>query len=273
MMAVMTDFATILDTPGVEEVSELRGRVGFMAYHGGHLEWMTDVIAHRAAERSERLVLRRDPTRGDEGALPVDHGRPRRTPSALADFLDHVDIVITVHGFGRRGMFGSLLLGGQNRVFAEHVGTALRGHLPAYDVITDVDAIPKQLRGMHERNPVNVPRQQGVQIELPPRVRGASSPLWWDWEGPGLTPHTERLIDGLAHAATTWNPDRPASRRALAISSRFGQSGQRGGGSRRCRPALAEADGAGMGRRRCPWRSTVRARRCRYAGRGPRRHA
>jgi hypothetical protein len=34
-------------------------------------------------------------------------------------------------------------------------------------------------------------------------VRG-SSPLWWDWEGPGLTPHTEALIDGLADAATSW---------------------------------------------------------------------
>jgi hypothetical protein len=52
---------------------------------------------------------------------------------------------------------------------------------------------------------VNLARHGGVQIELPPRVRG-SSPLWWDWEGPGLTPHTEALIEGLVEAATTW-PD------------------------------------------------------------------
>ena len=199
----MTDFATILGTPGVEEVSELRGRVGFMAYHGGHLEWMTDVIAHRAAERSDSSFYAVIQPKGMKEHFPsttVD----RSHSTDLADFLDHVDIVITVHGFGRRGMFGSLLLGGQNRVFAAHVGTTLRRHLPAYNVITDVEEIPKQLRGMHERNPVNVPRQQGVQIELPPRVRGASSPLWWDWEGPDLTPHTERLIDGLAQSATTW---------------------------------------------------------------------
>jgi hypothetical protein len=55
---------------------------------------------------------------------------------------------------------------------------------------------------MHPRNPVNLPRSAGVQIELPPRVRG-SSPLWWDWEH-GVTPHTEALIDGLAAAATAW---------------------------------------------------------------------
>ena len=90
---------------------------------------------------------------------------------------------------------------------AEHVGASLRAHLPAYDVITDLDAIPKQLRGLHDLNPVNVPTQRGVQIELPPRVRG-SSPLWWDWEGPALTPHTESLIVGLVRAATTWRSDR-----------------------------------------------------------------
>jgi len=125
--------------------------------------------------------------------------------AALRSFIDHVDIVVTVHGFGRRGMFSSLLLGGSNRPFAEHVGDALRSELPAYDVVTDLDTIPKKLRGLHPDNPVNLPRQQGVQIELPPRVRG-SSPLWWDWEGPGLTPHTNSLIDGLVTAASTWAP-------------------------------------------------------------------
>ena len=181
----------------------LRGSVGFMAYHGGHLEWMTDVIARRAADASDAslyAVVQPEGMREHFPSTTVD----RDDSPTLAAFLDHVEIVITVHGFGRRGLFGSLLLGGRNRDFAEHVGSALREHLPAYDIITDVDAIPKPLRGMHERNPVNLPTHQGVQIELPPRVRG-SSPLWWDWEGPGLTPHTESLIDGLAAAALRWS--------------------------------------------------------------------
>jgi phage replication-related protein YjqB (UPF0714/DUF867 family) len=79
----------------------------------------------------------------------------------------------------------------------------LRAWLPAYEIVTDLAAIPEPLRGQHRANPVNLPRQSGVQIELPPRVRGLS-PMWWDWEGPGLTPHTEALIDGLADAVTTW---------------------------------------------------------------------
>ena len=52
-------FRELLDHPDVEEVITLRGqdlpldqRIGFMAYHGGGLEEMTEVIAMRAAERS-----------------------------------------------------------------------------------------------------------------------------------------------------------------------------------------------------------------------------
>ncbi len=125
-----------------------------------------------------------------------------------------------------------MLLGGGNRIFADHVGASLRRSLPAYDIVTDIDAIPEQLRGLHDRNPVNLSRDGGVQIELPPRVRG-SSPLWWDWEGPGLTPHTESLIDGLVEAATTWpgHPAQPRIRSPVALSANtpnFGLSGQTG---------------------------------------------
>jgi phage replication-related protein YjqB (UPF0714/DUF867 family) len=198
----MTRFAALLDSPGVEEVCELRGPIGFMAYHGGHLEWMTDVIAHRAAERAGASLYSVTQPVGMREHLSSLLVNPAES-SRLASFLDHVEIVVTVHGFGRRGMFSSLLLGGRNRSFAEHVGASLRRHLPAYDVRTDLDTIPHALRGQHDKNPVNLPPQQGVQIELPPRVRG-SSPMWWDWQGPDLTPHTTALIDALVEAATTW---------------------------------------------------------------------
>lgn len=198
----MPAFASLLARPGVEEVSELRGRVGFMAYHGGALEVMTDVIARRAAERSGASCYSVIQPPGMRDHLASIEVRPQES-AALAEFVEHVDIVITVHGYGRRGLFGSLLLGGGNRPFATHVGAALEQTLPAYDIRTELDSIPKALRGLHPSNPVNLPRNGGVQIELPPRVRG-SSPLWWDWEGPGLTPHTEALIDGLTHAAITW---------------------------------------------------------------------
>lgn len=218
----MTAFAALLASPGVDEVSELRGRIGFMAYHGGSLEAMTDVIAARAAERSEASYYAVIQPDGMRRHLPSIKVRPEESPR-LAEFLAHVDIVVTVHGYGRRGLFGSLLLGGGNRRFAEHVGGALRRALPAYDIVTEVDAIPKPLRGLHRDNPVNLPRDGGVQIELPPRVRG-SSPLWWDWEGPGLTPHTDALIDGLATAASTWPA--PQSTPQLAPTRKSAESGR-----------------------------------------------
>lgn len=199
--------AELLAHPGVQEVCELRGRFGFMAYHGGSLEEMTDVIAAAAAERAGASYYGIVQPADLQWHIPSTKISPVDSPM-LAEFLEHVDVVVTVHGFGRRGMFTSLLLGGQHRSLAEHLGGHLRTHLPAYDVVTDLERIPVELRGLHRRNPVNLPRGRGVQLELPPRVRG-SSPLWWDWEH-GLTPHTRSLIDALASAATSF-PLAPSS--------------------------------------------------------------
>jgi phage replication-related protein YjqB (UPF0714/DUF867 family) len=199
----MSAFADLLSHPEVDEVSELRGRFGFMAYHGGGLEVMTDVIAQRAAELSGASYYGVHQPPGMEWHIPSAKISPDHSP-AMAEFLEHVDCVITVHGYGRRGLFTSLLVGGTNRELADHIAPHLRRALPAYDIRTDLDSIPRELRGQHPANPVNLPRHRGVQLELPPRVRG-SSPLWWDWEGPGLTPHTESLITALADAAVTWS--------------------------------------------------------------------
>jgi phage replication-related protein YjqB (UPF0714/DUF867 family) len=191
-------FAELLALPDVAEECELRGSFGFMAYHGGGLEEMTDVIAREAAARAGAsyygVVHPADWTLH----LPSIRVSPDQSDT-LAAFLEHVDVVITVHGFGRRQLFTSLLLGGQNRSLARHVAGHLRRELPAYDIVDDLERIPTELRGVHPRNPVNLPPKQGVQIELPPRARG-SSPLWWDWED-GLVPHTEAVIRALAAAA------------------------------------------------------------------------
>jgi phage replication-related protein YjqB (UPF0714/DUF867 family) len=172
-----------------------------MAFHGGALEVMTDIIAARAAERSGASYygVHHPP---DAAHLPSHSVDPAHSETLTA-FLEHVDVVVTVHGYGRMDHWASLLVGGANRELAEHLGTHLRKRLPAYDVRTALDDIPRELRGLHPDNPVNRPRHGGAQLELPPRVRG-SSPLWWDWEGPGPTPHTNALIEALAATALTW---------------------------------------------------------------------
>jgi len=194
--------AELLAVDGVVEECTLRSSFGFMAFHGGALEHMTDVIALAAAERAGASYYGIHQPDGMRTHIASTRVRPAESPT-LAAYLDHVDVTVTVHGFGRQGYFTALLLGGGNRELAEHVGARLRAALPAYDVITDLDRIPAGLRGLDRRNPVNLPRGGGVQLELPPRVRG-SSPLWWDWEH-GLTPHTEALVGALAVAAQTWS--------------------------------------------------------------------
>ncbi len=205
----MSRFRELLDHPEVEEVCVLRGhelargqRIGFMAYHGGGLEEVTEIVAQAAAERAGASYYGVHQPVGMERHIPSIEVSPS-VSEHLHSFIEHVHSVITIHGFGRMGFFASLLVGGRHRDLAEHVGGHLRRHLPAYDVITDIDAIPSDLRGLHPRNPVNLPPGAGVQIELPPRVRG-TSPMWWDWEGPDLNPHTASLVNALAEAAGTW---------------------------------------------------------------------
>jgi phage replication-related protein YjqB (UPF0714/DUF867 family) len=195
-------FDELLAHPGVEEVSELGSTFGFMAYHGGSLEEVTDVIAREAAARSGASLYAVVQPPDFRWHIPSTAVRPEHS-TALTAFLDHVDVVVTVHGYGRQDFWTTLLLGGRNRALAEHLAGHLRMTLPDYTVVTDLEEIPQALRGLHAENPVNLPRGGGVQLELPPRVRGRS-PIWADWEGPGLVPHTEALIDGLASAARSW---------------------------------------------------------------------
>jgi phage replication-related protein YjqB (UPF0714/DUF867 family) len=195
-------FMSRLAEPGVVEVCELRGRFGFMAYHGGALEQRTDTIAAAAAEASGAslyAVLHPPP---EPKHVPSILVRPAESP-VLAAFIDHVDVVVTIHGYGRWGMFTAVLLGGGNRELAATIGERLRPVLDGYDVVTDLTEIPRELRGLHPDNPVNLPRLAGVQIELPPRVRGLG-PKWADWRGDGFVPPAQALVDVLTGVAAEW---------------------------------------------------------------------
>ncbi len=183
-------FAALLAHPGVDEVCELRGSFGFMAFHGGALEEMTDVIAATAAARCDASYYGVHQPAGMAWHIPSIEVTPAASDT-LARFLQHVNVVVTVHGYGRREMFTHVLLGGRNRRLADHLAGHLGARLPAYRIVTDLASIPPELRGMHPANPVNLPAEQGVQVELPPRVRLHAT-------------HTRRLIDGLASAGASF---------------------------------------------------------------------
>ena len=122
---------------------------------------------------------------------------------ALQSFFDHVDVAVTVHGFGRDGMFTTLLLGGSNRELAATLRTVLVTRCRTTRCVDDLDAIPRELRGLHPDNPVNVPPFGGVQVELPPRVRGLG-PRLGGLVGRGFVPPTAALVDALAEVARSW---------------------------------------------------------------------
>ncbi|MGK2881493.1 MAG: poly-gamma-glutamate hydrolase family protein [Mycobacterium sp.] len=190
----------LLADPGIVESSALRSRFGFMAFHGGGLEQMTDVIAERSADAAgASLYTVRHP----------DH-YPHHLPSAsfvasesacLAEFLDHVDVVVALHGYGRVGRSTQLLAGGGNRALASHL--AAHVDIPGYRVVDDLDSIPRELRGLHPDNPVNRARGGGAQLELSPRVRGMSPRSGMPGDD-GLARATSLLVHGLAAAARSW---------------------------------------------------------------------
>ena len=95
-------FAELLRQPGVEEVLELRSSFGFLAFHGGSLEEETDTIASAAAARagaSLYAVLQPAELRWHVPSADVDPG----ASDALSRFLDHVEVAVALHGYGRAG--------------------------------------------------------------------------------------------------------------------------------------------------------------------------
>ncbi|HMC52818.1 MAG TPA: poly-gamma-glutamate hydrolase family protein [Acidimicrobiales bacterium] len=198
----MSRLAQLLLEPGVEEELALGSSVGFLAIHGGSLERGTDTIARAAAARAGASLYAVTQPPRLRWHLPSHEFDPEASP-ALATFLDRVELIVAVHGYGRPGRWTDLLLGGGNRALADDLGRRLAPALPGYRLVTELAEIPGRLRGVDPRNPVNRARLGGVQLELPPRVRGLG-PLWAHWEGPGLAPPTAALVEALGQAALAW---------------------------------------------------------------------
>lgn len=167
----MSRFAELLHCAGVREATVLRSRVGFMAIHGGSLERGTAEIASAAAEAAGASLYTVEQPPDLRWHLP-SHLIGPESSTGLAAFLDHVDVVVSIHGYGRDGFWTRLLAGGADRTLATRVAADLRGSLPGFEVVDDLDRIPRELRGLHPMNPVNLARGGGVQLELPPRIRG-----------------------------------------------------------------------------------------------------
>ncbi len=111
----------------------------------------------------------------------------------LRAFLEHVDVALSVHGFGRDSF--AFWLDRDRGLVIEPYGPAIRGRQtgPLRGIIvgglnTQLLSAARQLfrhrfdgyhvadervrLGFHPDNPVNLPSAHGVQIEIPPGLRG-----------------------------------------------------------------------------------------------------
>jgi phage replication-related protein YjqB (UPF0714/DUF867 family) len=179
----------LLACRGVQEELILRSQFGFMAFHGGSLERETDRIAVVAAEAAgaSLYVVRQPPYL--RWHIPSTLFVPDQS-NKLCAFFEQVDIVMTVHGFRRKGFGRHVMLGGRNRRLARHIAATMRSALPGYVFEHDLSRIPKPIRGLRAENPVNLAPHGGVQVELPPMIR--------------VGPEADRLAAGLARAAITF---------------------------------------------------------------------
>lgn len=169
-----------------------------MAYHGGELEKVTDIVAKEVAERSGASLYMVTQDRDPLHHIASARVSPEHSP-AFAEFVSHVDAAITIHGYGLKERSRGVLLGGQNRQMASDLASRFRPELPEYEFCDDLENIPKRLRGLHAKNPVNLPTQKGVQIELPPVLRWHIEGWHWSDHGDeGRAPDTQVFIDVLS---------------------------------------------------------------------------
>ena len=192
----------LLETSDAYEELEIRSEIGLMAYHGGTLEKATDCIARETAELCGASYYGLIQTNDDPLHFPstklFDYGSEN-----LNVFFQHVRVVITIHGYGREHLFHSVLLGGRNRALASHLASFLKMALPDYSFENDLEQIPKELRGLHPKNPVNIPALTGVQVELPPTLRWNREEWGWsDNGGIGRAKHVDDIIVSLSKAIT-----------------------------------------------------------------------
>jgi phage replication-related protein YjqB (UPF0714/DUF867 family) len=186
------DLAELLAIPGVREECVLRSKVGFMALHGGSQDRGTDQIARRTAEQagaSYYAIVQPSDLRVHLTSRLHDPAESVQ----LQTFLAHVDVAISVHGFGRDGF--ALWIDHDGRLVIEPYGPVVRGRQtgPLRGIIlgglnarllhaarqlfgqrfAGYQVADERVRlGFHPENPVNLPWAHGVQVELPPGLRG-----------------------------------------------------------------------------------------------------
>ncbi|MEW2129328.1 poly-gamma-glutamate hydrolase family protein [Streptomyces sp. NPDC005435] len=162
----------LLRLDGADFVLRLTRRashLGLLALHGG-VEGGTAELAEEAAARTGATCLTF--TQPTTPRVHISSHLLAQAPSrTLEAFLSAVSLTVSLHGHLRPATPHAIFLGGTNRAAAETLAAALRTLTPSFTPVTDLAEIPPGLRGLHPRNPVNLTREGGVQVELPLTAR------------------------------------------------------------------------------------------------------
>jgi phage replication-related protein YjqB (UPF0714/DUF867 family) len=163
-----------------------------MALHGGSQDRGTDQIARLSAEQAGASYYAIVQPAGLRVHLTSRRHDPDQS-ALLRGFLQHVDTAISVHGFGRdsfalwidperglvidpygpairgnqSGPLRGVIVGGRNAELLEAARQLLHDRFAGYRVADE-----RVRLGFHPDNPVNLPSERGVQVELPPGLRG-----------------------------------------------------------------------------------------------------
>jgi len=202
-------FTELLSSPEISEEIEIRSSFGVCALHGGGLERATEAVARDVAKNTDSSYYAVIQPEGSRIHLSSKYFDPNQS-SKLGQFLEKIDTLISIHGYGKEDDFWALLLGGSNRELAYHLAGSLREVLPEeYRVVDQIDNIPPPLRGVHPDNPVNFPINGGVQIEIPPGLRwNREYNFWSDSEGTPRSEDLNKLIKGLVSGINSWRDEK-----------------------------------------------------------------
>ena len=202
------ELAELLSLPGVQEICDLRSSVGLMALHGGSQDRGTHEIASRTAQQTGSSYYAIIQPSGLRFHLTSRRHNPDDS-DRLRAFLQHVEIAISVHGFGRDGFaltadpvgglivepYGpailgrqsgplrGIIVGGRNTELLDVARRLLRNRFTGYHLADE-----RVRLGFHPDNPVNLPSRHGVQVELPPGLRGIGD------FGDKLVPRTDGVV-------------------------------------------------------------------------------
>ena len=153
------------------EYLHLGSSLGLMAVHGGGIEPGTEAIAryvsfHTGA--SLYVYAGRRPS-GNLSLHRPSHTGKLEERFLVKRFLRHVNSAISVHGHSRDQNYA--YVGGLHQTMGQQFVILAQTTLPKYEWISDPKIIPQGIRGRNPKNIVNLPPDQGMQLELPRGLR------------------------------------------------------------------------------------------------------